>query len=237
MQLTQQIRVFPDEPQEELLWEISDICRKLYNDLLYERIQCWENDYDLTWVEQQNRLPKLKKKNSKLKLVYSKVLQMVVRQVEKDFRSFLALHRKNENCSYPRFKGKKYFTTMVFNQSGFEVENGCIEFSKPKMKFKIPERFCFEQIFQVTLSMKDNKFFASIVYEKKAKLYKDNGKHQAIDLGITNIVTGVNTSGKFLQISALTNTGSQRFSSCKAGETTVRKEATAGYVTQKQSTG
>ena len=81
MQITQKIRIFPNKKQEEILWQSSEVCRKLYNNLLSERLLCWMNDYEMTWLDQQNRLPKLKDKNQELKTVYSKTLQMVVRQV------------------------------------------------------------------------------------------------------------------------------------------------------------
>ena len=89
---------------------------------------------------------------------------------------------------------------MVFNQTGFKVEKGFIELSKPKIKIKIPDKFTYEKAYQVSIYKKDNNFYVSIVYDKEPLPYKDNKKYQAIDLGITNIVTAVNTKGKFIQV-------------------------------------
>lgn len=46
----------------------------------------------------------------------------------------------------------------------------------------------------------DNKWFVCIIYEIETTKYKDNGLYQAIDLGIDNLVFGVNLHFKFLQI-------------------------------------
>ena len=205
MQLTQKIRIFPNKTQEETLWGLSEVCRKLYNTALSERLACWFNDYDVSRYDQQNKLPRMKKDNTELRCVYSKVLQMVVGQLDKDFKSAIALQKMDENASFPRFKGKKYFTTMQYNQSGFSVASGSIEFSHKlngtNLKFKIPGKFSsMNNVKQVALYRNDDKFFVSVTHERETPEYHDNGKYQAIDLGITDIVTAVNMDGKFLKV-------------------------------------
>ncbi len=78
MQLTQCIRIFPNKEQKETMWGLSEICRKLYNTMLSQRLECWFNDYDVSFYDQQNSLPQKKIDNPELKGVYSKVLQMAV---------------------------------------------------------------------------------------------------------------------------------------------------------------
>ena len=198
MHLTQKIRIFPDKAQKELMWKSSEVCRKLYNNLLAERILCHENDYDLTWVEQQNTLPGLKNKNQDLKLVYSKVLQLVVRQVNQDIKSFISLQKVDYHASYPRFKGKKYFTTLCYNQSGFKTEKGFIYFSKPKLKIKIPNKFAFKKVVQISVFMKKDDYFLSVIYNKEVIAYIDNKLYQSFDLGVIKHAA-VNMDGKFVE--------------------------------------
>ncbi len=45
-----------------------------------------------------------------------------------------------------------------------------------------------------------NRWFISITYQLIEKEFQDNGKYQAIDLGISNLVSAVNLDSKFIQI-------------------------------------
>jgi len=205
MQLTQKIKIFPTLEQEEVLWKLSEKCRLLYNFALAERIEAWKNGGKVTYRKQQNDLPKIKEKYPAYKWVYSKVLQMILKQLDADYKSFFALRRKGDNTArLSRFKGKKHFTTMTYNQSGFKVEKGKIALSHfyndVALEFTIPEKFEFEKVYQVTVFKDGNNLYASIVYEKAEKPYFDNGLFQAIDLGITKTVTAVNMHGKFLEV-------------------------------------
>ncbi|MEX2739449.1 MAG: RNA-guided endonuclease InsQ/TnpB family protein [Candidatus Wukongarchaeota archaeon] len=210
MQLTQKTRIFPSEEQEEVLQDLSEKCRLIYNFALAGRIEAWKkNGKNVNYTKQQNDLPEIKRKYPEYSWVYSKVLQMVLRRLDGDYKSFLALRRNGDKkANPPRFKGKNHFTTMNYNQSGFKLDKeGWVEFSHnhPKttpLRFTIPEKFDFtdKKVKQVTIFKEDgDTFYISIVYERKEKPYLDNGLYQAIDLGITNIITAVNTKGKFLQ--------------------------------------
>ncbi|TFF97227.1 MAG: transposase, partial [Promethearchaeota archaeon] len=44
------------------------------------------------------------------------------------------------------------------------------------------------------------KWIVSITYEFQEPKYMDNRKYQAIDLGVSNLVSAVNLDGKFVQI-------------------------------------
>lgn len=208
MQLTQQIRISPSSEQEEVLWKLSEKCRLIYNFALAERREAWKNKVKgITYTKQQNDLPTLKEQYPEYKWVYSKVLQYVLRTLDANYRSFFAL-RKNghRDAQPPAFKGKNYFTSTVYNQSGFKIGKGQISFSHKyddtPLTFTIPEKFFFEkkQVKQVTIHAKQKKYFVSVTYEEDEKPYVDNGKFRAIDLGVTNIVTAVNSAGKFLVI-------------------------------------
>lgn len=74
---------------------------------------------------------------------------MVLRKLDADFKSFYALWKKgDQNARPPKFKGKKYFTTMSYNQSGFGIAEQKIDFSHKhpnqiELAFKIPGKFDF----------------------------------------------------------------------------------------------
>ncbi|MFO8019711.1 MAG: helix-turn-helix domain-containing protein, partial [Promethearchaeia archaeon] len=96
MQLSQKIRIYPTEEQLQVLWDLSEKCRLIYNFALSDRINTWkkqkkkpkqERKY-ITYTQQQNRLPKIKDKYPEYKWVYSKVLQMTLRKLDANYRSF-----------------------------------------------------------------------------------------------------------------------------------------------------
>lgn len=212
MQLTQKIKVKPTEEQKKVLWDLSEKCRLVYNFGLEERKKNWKENKDKTkdkrsyisYTDQQNKLPKIKEEYPEYKWVYSKVLQMVLRKLDSNFKSFFALKKNGDkDANPPKFRGKKYFTTMCYNQSGFKLEEGHVELSHKHpsnidLKFEIPEKFIFEEVYQVSIYQKDNDFYISIVYKKQEKEYVDNGKYQAFDLGVTKH-TGVNSVGNFVE--------------------------------------
>lgn len=205
MQLTQKIRIFPTPQQEEVLWKLSERCRLLYNFALAERRKSWEETgKSVTYTKQQNDLVDIKKKYPAYRWVYSKVLQMIPRKLDADYKSFFALRKNGDiDAKLPGFKGKKHFTTMTYNQSGFKVEKGRVALvhfcNKIPLEFRIPEKFEFDRVYQVTVFKNEDDFYISITYEKTEKPYFDNRLYQAIDLGITRTVTAVNMHGKFLE--------------------------------------
>ena len=206
MQLTQQIKIKPTIAQEWVLETLSEKCRLLYNFALSERKEAFRNKVKgVNYYKQQNDLPKIKEKFPEYKWVYSKVLQYILRTLDADYKSFFALWKKgSKDARPPKFKGKKWFTTIYHNQSGFKHWKGHIELShkhpsKTKLRFKIPEKFSFKKIYQISVYKKDSNFYLSITYEKVEKEYKDNGLYQAFDLGVTK-QTAVNSKGKFIEI-------------------------------------
>jgi putative transposase len=201
MQLTQKIEIFPTIEQESVLWTLSNQCRLLYNFALKERL----DDKKITYITQQNKLPDLKKKYPVYTQVYAKVLQITLKTLDANFKSYKALSKVDSRANPPRYRGYKYFFTLKYNQSGYKVQNGFVYLSHKvneiKLQFKIPSKFCFECIKQVEIyqTQTDSKYYMSIIYQYNEPEYVDNGLYQAIDLGITK-QTLVNSNGKFLDI-------------------------------------
>ena len=204
-QLTQKIRIFPNEKQEIVLWKLSERCRLLYNFALDERIKLWDLEKKrLTYIEQANKLKDIKKQYPEYNWVYSKVLQEVLKSLDSSYKSFYKLIKKDKNARLPKFRGSKYFFTMNYNQSGFKLYQDKIKFShkydKTNLEFKIPSNFKFDKVKQVSIFQEKNNWYISVVHETLPKEFVCNNKFQAIDLGVTNIVTAINEKGKFLQI-------------------------------------
>ncbi len=216
--LTRKIRITPTPEQEQVLWDLSEKCRLLYNFALAERNQNWEANLEhpkeertyITYLKQQNALPSIKKQYPEYVWVYSKVLQMTLRRLDADFKSFFTRwNQGDKQARPPRFKGRHFFTTLYYNQSGFVLnrEQKIIRFSHNhpadvELQFDLPwlppitGTIKQVDIFQDTR----HRWFVAIIIDEVTPGYIDNNLYQAIDLGITNLVTAVNMHGKFIQI-------------------------------------
>jgi putative transposase len=216
--LTRKIRIFPTLQQEQVLRTLSERCRLLYNFALAERQQRWEANKTkphekrtyITYTKQQNDLPRIKKQFPEYAWVYSKVLQMVLRRLDEDFKSFFARWKNGDHkARSPRFKGKHYFTTLRYNQSGFSLD-----LDKKRISFShnhpsnVALKFDLSWLPQITGKVKQIdifrdkhcRWFIGIIIEENIPAYVNNGYFQAIDLGVINLVTAVNMHGKFIQI-------------------------------------
>lgn len=212
MQLTTKTRINPTNEQVGVLWKLSDLATELRNLALANRKDAWENGgRSVSYIDQQNKLPAFKERYPEFRMVHSKTLQSVLRKLDADYRSFFAL-RKNghEDAMPPGFKSRKYFMTLVYNQSGFKIDKDTItlshKVSKVPLTFSVKGLIDGQKIKQIEI-YNDNpfkakgKFFLSIVYDEYSKKdYRDNNIYQAIDLGVTKIVTAVNTYGKFFEV-------------------------------------
>ena len=102
MQLTQKIRIFPSAEQIDVLWHLSERCRLVYNFALSERIEAFKNNKSyVSYFKQSSDLRKLKKQYTEYRYVYSKALQMILRTLDADYKSFYALHKKNDKSANP----------------------------------------------------------------------------------------------------------------------------------------
>ena len=117
MQITYKFRLYPNsEKEKKLLWTLEK-CREVYNQMLEElKKQEIPNRLEL-----QSMLPKLKEKCPELKEVYPKVLQHEVYRLFSNLRALAQLKRNGKRVGRLRFKGKGWFKTFTYNQSGFEL--------------------------------------------------------------------------------------------------------------------
>lgn len=147
----------------------------------------------------------MKENYPEYKWVYSKVLQTTLKKLDSNYKSFFALWKKGDkDARPPRFRGKKRFTTLCYNQSGFRLQGSSITFShyhpsKTALEFELPPHLIPEgKIKQVEIFLDNNQWFVSLSYEIEVPEYSDNKLYQAFDLGINQTV-GVNLFGKSVQ--------------------------------------
>lgn len=120
--LTYKFRAYPTALQECKLENWFFVLCWLYNHALEERKTVWkEEKRNVSYSEQQNNLPKLKKIEPALKLVHSQVLQDALRRVDKAFDKFFRDLKKKKNgekveVGYPKKKPLKKYKSLTFPQ-------------------------------------------------------------------------------------------------------------------------
>jgi len=120
---TFQYRLYPTQEQQRLLMRQLEECRWLWNTLLAERKQAWEERHEtVDHYAQKAELPGLKSgERPALGEVHSQVLQDVVLRLKKAFDAFFRRRKAGEAPGYPRFRGRGRYDSLMFPQ----VPSGC----------------------------------------------------------------------------------------------------------------
>jgi len=104
-------RLYPDEEQEKTLNNQLRIYKELYNRAYHERLEHYERTgKGLTYAEQQNALPEMKKERPELETVHSQVLQNALKRLNTSFVNFFEGRTK-----YPHTKN--YVSSMTYPQA------------------------------------------------------------------------------------------------------------------------
>ncbi|MAG91471.1 transposase [Candidatus Woesearchaeota archaeon] len=191
MLTTHRFRLYPSKKQEEkLLWTL-DQCRQTYNTLLSEL----QEQKVIDKAQIQGLLPDMKICDPELNKVYSKTLQYECYRLFSNLRALSQSKKNKRKVGRLRFKGKGWFKTFTYNQSGFKLINigkRCQTLHLSKIG-KIPIR-CHRnvkgKIKQITIKKEvSGKWFASIIEEKNEEIKKAQIKKViGIDLGLTDFI-------------------------------------------------
>jgi len=195
MKRAYRFRLYPKAKQAELLEQTLTLCRRLYNAALEHRITAYRNGQSVTYLQQQNELPTIKRELPEYALVHSQVLQEALQRLDKAYKAFfrrVAEKRKGKNvkAGFPRFKSENRYDSITYPQSGFKLlPNGHLWLSRigevrmfmhrvPKGKIKM-------------LNVKRDQcgdWFAVLTVEKPA-VKKKVRPTVGVDLGLRNLVT------------------------------------------------
>jgi len=192
MQITHKFRLYPsNEMQEKMLYTL-DLCRQTYNTLL----GLLNDQKEIDKAQIQGIIPDMKICDSRFKNLYSKTMQMECRRLFSNLKSLAESKKKGRKVGRLRFKGKGWFKTFTYNQSGFKlIENGRRHQTLWLSKIgDIPIR-CHRnikgEIKQVTVKREaSGKWYASIIAEQKIMIQKrqiDMDNIIGIDVGLIDI--------------------------------------------------
>lgn len=119
--ITYKFRLYPTRTQARLMGDTMETCRRLYNDLLDNRMRTGAKAF-----EQKRALTAFRQDNKFLSAVHSQVLQDVVFRLDKAYSSFFTGRGR-----YPKFKRKGRYNSFMYPQiGGFKVAGEKLRLSK-----------------------------------------------------------------------------------------------------------
>ncbi len=189
--LSYHFRMYPTSKQSQRLDDNLEMCRTTYNRILATISDEKQKGNKVTKRYTQNLLPIWKKSNSNLKLVYSKTLQMVNHQVWSNIHRLSKLKKNGRKIGKLRYKGRNWYKTLNYNQSGFKVDEQAnrIQFSKIGSVRTIIHRLINGNIKGIIIKKTNtNKWFAYVQIEKDEVPLQPINEEVGIDLGISYFI-------------------------------------------------
>jgi len=190
LNITYKYRLFPTKRQQTILDKTLEECCWLYNHFLKERKTSWgKNKKSLSYHSQTVSIPRLKKKRPSLTSVYSQVLQNVAMRVDLAFKAFFRRVKTGKKPGYPRFKGKGWYDSITYPQTGFKIEKNKLNLSKiGSVKIKL-HRPIKGTIKTCTIRRQTGKWYACFSIEYEPKPLQKSEKAVGIDVGLESFAT------------------------------------------------
>ena len=136
MRLTYKYRLFPTSAQRTSLERVLELCRWVYNDTLAIRKDAYAPNglptgKGLSLYDTNKLLTIWKTDKPALRQVHSQVLQNVQERVDLAFQAFFRRVKAGEKeAGYPRFRGKGWYDSFTFKQSGYKLNGDTLFVSK-----------------------------------------------------------------------------------------------------------
>jgi len=173
--------MYPNKEQTKKLEFALDTCRQAYNMMLGEL----NNQIIIDRNMIQAMLPDLKICEPRFREVYSKTLQYECYKLFSNLSALKVLKGNHKKVGRLRFKGKGWFKTINYNQSGFSLENNKLHLSKiGNIKIKV-HRDVNGNIKQIQIKKGIDRWYAIIITDEKKQIFCGN-RIIGIDLGINN---------------------------------------------------
>ncbi len=160
-------RIYPNKEQTEKLEFALDTCRQAYNMMLGEL----NEQVVIDKAQIQAMLPDMKICEPKFRGVYSKTLQYECYRLFSNLSALRVLKQNKKKVGRLRFKGKGWFKTINYNQSGFKLdkENKRLSLSKiGNIKIKL-HREVEGNIKQITIKNSIDKWYVTIITDAVIK--------------------------------------------------------------------
>lgn len=168
-----------------------NICRELYNAALQERREAWKiSQTSVNYHKQAVQLPAIKQVRDDVAAVHSQVLQDTLQRLGKTFDAFFRRVKNGETPGFPRFKGKPFFTSFCYPQSGFRLEGNKLHLSKIGSCRVWLHRPIEGEVKTCTIKREaDGWFVVFTVEENQSRWFPKTGDSVGVDVGIENFAT------------------------------------------------
>jgi len=168
-----------------------DLTRELYNSALQERIGAFkERNISLNYYTQANQLMDVKECCSEFQNIHSQILQDVLKRLDKTFQAFFSRVKKGDKkVGFPRFKGKNFFNSFTFPQSGFRLDGDKLTLSKiGKVKIHLSQNI-LGKVKTCTIKKEVAGWFVIFTVETERNILPKTHQSVGIDVGIENFMT------------------------------------------------
>ena len=205
---TYTIRLLPSKEQEQQLQNLSLARNTLYNALIDIEIQTYNETKNIkTEFDLDKDITVLRKEFPSITQLNSKASQRVAKEIYSSYKSFFNLVKKDKTVRPPhKVEDINKFHTIAYNQTGWKF----LSDTKIKLNGITLEYRGMPSVDYTTLSVKEVKLkFANGKYlldlstentvAEPSKIEADN-KVLAIDLGIKNLVNGIDNDGRWITL-------------------------------------
>ncbi|MCJ7443796.1 MAG: transposase [Methanotrichaceae archaeon] len=196
MRSAYKFRIYPTRTQDVILDDTLEFCRRLWNLALADRKNAYEIEgINRSYEDQAALLTEKKKIDPSFKLVFSQVLQEVLRRLKKAFDNFFRRVRQHaKKKGHPRFK--KRYLSFTYPQSGFELKGSKLILAKIGSIRIFRHREIEGQIKTCTIKRHSSgKWFAQFSVEKEDPPKVEPLKSLGVDLGLTHLA--VTSEGQY----------------------------------------
>ena len=189
--MTYKFRLNPTHRQRTLLNNTLELCRWVYNETLATRKNAWEQEQkSVSCYDTIKMLPRWKKEKPELLQVYSQVLQEVCNRVDLAFSAFFRRVKAGEKPGYPRFRGRGWYDSFTYPQTGFTLcDNGLLLSKIGGIKI-VQHRPIDGKIKNLNISRDAvGNWYACFSCEYESKSLPACEKAVGIDIGLENFAT------------------------------------------------
>ena len=211
MYKTQKNHLRADKQTYKILRDLAKCSKNLYNFMLYTVRQYYlANDKYLSYEEAYH----LVKNSEAYKSLPSQVAQQTMKIVDRNFKSFFRLLKERKKGNYngpihiPKYLDKEAFFLCVFPYQAFKIKDNIVKLTLGKKRqkelgiksicFELPKNIVGKEIKEIRILPRDSATWFEIEYVYKdnpVKVELDKNKALAIDLGLDNFATCVDTDG------------------------------------------
>src|SRR5499433_2799470 len=125
-------KFIPTPAQEQVLGCVLDLCLRLYNTALEQRIIAWQQArVSVSRYQQEAELKDIRAAFPEYTTIHSHVLQDVLARLDKAYQEFFRRLASGEQPGFPRFQGANRYHSFTYKEygNGARLDNGFLVLS------------------------------------------------------------------------------------------------------------